>query len=202
MIESRKVLRCLGLPVRSKGDSTATHKVRRPRSGAQATCVEADRGLRAGQRHSGVNCEAGRAATLSGVSAGFGRHRLINVQAQSRRFPQALRAKPGEAAREPVCEGNRSRRGVWGSRSGFIVAIESRVTNRRKPVSSEGNHRGEGAARGGDVGEFQPQYASPITTGVTPPRANPTLRRTGCVNCARPGLWGSRRATAGTTRQK
>ena len=34
---------------------------------------------------------------------------------------------------------------------------------------------------------------------VTPVLANPSLGGTGCVNCARPGLWGCRRATAGTS---
>jgi len=57
-----------------------------------------------------------------------------------------------------VSEGNRSERGNGGgSLSGLIVAIESRVTNRREPVSNEGDYRGEGASIGETLGSFCPK---------------------------------------------
>ena len=63
-----------------------------------------------------------------------------------------------KAAKDSASEGNRSERGNGGgSLSGLIVAIESRVTNRREPVSSEGDRRGEERAIGRDVGETLPQ---------------------------------------------
>ena len=109
------------------------------------------------------------------------------------RLPVAHVSETWEATREPVREGNRSARGQGGSRSGLIVAFESRVTNRREPTSSEGDHRGEGASTFADGGEFLPQQPFPPNRGNTPPRANPSLRRTGCISRARPGLWGCRR---------
>ena len=62
------------------------------------------------------------------------------------------------ALREPAREGNRSERANGcGSRSGLVVAFESRVTSRREPASSEGGRRGEEGAIGRDVGELLPQ---------------------------------------------
>ena len=61
-----------------------------------------------------------------------------------------------EATREPASEGNRSARGQSGSRSGLIVAFENRVTNRREPVSSEGDHQGKGVPVGETSGSFCP----------------------------------------------
>jgi hypothetical protein len=63
-----------------------------------------------------------------------------------------------KAAKDSASEGNRSERGNGGgSLSGLILATESRVTNRREPVSSEGDCRGKERAIGRDVGETLPQ---------------------------------------------
>ena len=71
-------------------------------------------------------------------------------------LPAARVSKPREAMGEPVSEGNRSERGQSGSRSGLIVASENRVTNRREPVSSEGDHQLEGASIGLTLGRYCP----------------------------------------------
>jgi hypothetical protein len=60
--------------------------------------------------------------------------------------------------RKPAGEGNRSRRvSGCGSRSGLVVAFERRVTNRREPVSSQGDRRGRGACQwAGRLGRYWP----------------------------------------------
>ncbi len=80
------------------------------------------------------------------------------------------------APREPAREGTRSERAHGcGSRSGLVVASESRVTSRREPASSEGERRGEEGAIGRDAGEFLPQSTSHHARGAKPPLANPLL---------------------------
>ena len=66
-----------------------------------------------------------------------------------------LASETREATKDSASEGNRSERGNGGgSLNGLIVVFESRVTNRREPVSSEGDHRGEeGAIRAGRWGD-------------------------------------------------
>jgi len=189
-------------PFEVGGTKSTMYTVSRSLRGAQARCVGTDRGPRAGQRHMGVSWKAERAAPRSHDLTGQGRHRSNNVPAPRAGFPRSGMSETREVMRAPVCEGNRSGRASGcGSRSGLIVAVENRVTNRREPVSSKGVPPRRRSSQWRRRWGVLPQYASPIASGITPPRANPTLRRTGCVNCARPGLWGSRRATAGTTRR-
>ena len=85
-------------------------------------------------------------------------------------------SETAESAWAPVSEGNRSGRADGrGSRSGLIVAVESRRTSRREPRSSEGDRRGEERAIGRDAGEFLPQSTSHHARGAKPPLANPLL---------------------------
>ena len=86
----------------------------------------------------------------------------------------ACASETAESAWAPASEGNRSGRADGcGSRSGLVVAIESRRTSRREPGSSEGDRRGEEGAIGRDAGEFLPQQTSHHARGAKPPLANP-----------------------------
>jgi hypothetical protein len=65
-----------------------------------------------------------------------------------------LASETREATKDSGSEGNRSERGNGGgSLSGLIVAVENRVTNRREPVSSEGDCRGEEHVIGPGIAE-------------------------------------------------
>ena len=178
------------------------HTVSRHPSGTQAMCMEAGPGSESGAKAYWGKLQSWESRTaLSYIS------RTRTTPAHQRpgawaRLPAAHASETLGATREPVSEGNRSARGQSDSRSGLIVAFESRVTNRREPASSEGEPPGRRSDPGRGRWGVSAPYASLIAHGITPPKANSSLRRTGCVNCARPGLWGSRRATAGTTRQK
>jgi hypothetical protein len=147
VIESRNTHARQGLPVSVRGGSIAMHVVRRHLQGAQARCVE-----------TGPGSES-RAEAHGGILESWERpHRSLEhcrnrtTPAYQRpgawaAFPAVFASEIRETTRGTASEGNRSERdGGCGSLSGLIVAFESRVTNRREPVSSEGDHRGEEGA--------------------------------------------------------
>ena len=177
------------------------HAVSRLLRGTQAKCVEAGPGS-----ESRAEAYGGILGSWESPHRSLEHYRKRTIPVHQRpgawaAFPAAFVSETRET-KETASEGNRSGRvGECGSRSGLIVAIESRRTNRREPGSSEGDHRGEEGAIGRDAGEILPQSnVSPRSRHIASVSES-SPRRTGCVNCARPGLWGSRRATAGTTRQ-
>lgn len=170
------------------------HKISRHQIGAQATCMWARPGSESGAKAYGGILESWESRT---VPTWNNRKRMTPVQQRPGAWAELLEAdaneKP-EAPVEPASEGNRSARtGGCGSRSGLVLAFESRVTSRREPASSEGGRRGEEGAIGRDVGEILPQFnVSPRSWHIASVSES-SPRRTGCVNCARPGLWGCRR---------
>ena len=85
-----------------------------------------------------------------------------------------------------------------GSLNGFIVPFESRRTEPWEPGSREGN-RLVGAAAGQRGQDTEPVTSVHETDAGGDGRLFST-GRTVCPNRARTGLWGSRRATAGSTR--
>ncbi len=151
------------------------HIIRRHLSGAQATCVGTGPGSeKAAKAHGGILESWESRTALSWIS------RIRTTPAHQRpgawvALPAAHASETWEATREPASEGNRSARGQSGSRSGFIVAFENRVTNRREPVSSEGDHRGEGVSIGTTLGSFCPIKRLNPPVGDKPPRANHSL---------------------------
>ena len=73
-------------------------------------------------------------------------------------FSTSMASETLEKVWASASEGNRSKRTREdGSLSGLIVAIESRVTHRREPVSSEGDCQGEERAIEPNVGEILPR---------------------------------------------
>ena len=152
------------------------HTISRHRQGAQATC----RVTRPGAES--------RAEAHGGILESWERRPVATAHRRTRRTPahqppgaraelSAGRAsETAESAWAPVSEGNQSGRADGrGSRSGLIVAVESRRTSRREPGSSEGDRRGEEGAIGRDAGEFLPQSPSHHARGAKPPLANPLL---------------------------
>ena len=132
------------------------HKVSRHRTGTQAMYMGTRPGCEKGAKaHGGILESWESRMAFSRIS------RIRTTPAYQRpgtwaALPAARVSKPREAMGEPVSEGNRSERGQSGSRSGLIVASENRVTNRREPVSSEGDHQGEGVPIGETLGSFCP----------------------------------------------
>jgi len=129
VIESRKFAECLGLPVCARGDSIATHVVRR----SGKTDAGQVRGGRPGSESRakayGGNLESWESRIVPSRNTGKGRHRKNHVQAQRLKLSEATASETGMADWERTREGNRSE---WvqrcGSLSGLIVAIESRET--------------------------------------------------------------------------
>lgn len=128
VIESRKFAGRLGLPICVKGGSTEAHKVRR-REKAQAKCVEAGPGAES------------RAKAYGGILGSWERpHRPME---DSRKRSRPANQRPGAGREIPAAhasetrgtamgtasEGDRSgREDRCGSRSGLVVAFESRRT--------------------------------------------------------------------------
>jgi hypothetical protein len=132
VIESRNRATRQGLPACSRGDSTAMHIIRRSRSGAQATCMGARPGSESGAKAYGGILESWERRTAPS-SKSISRtwttpaHQRPGVRAA---LPAAPASEPREATRESASEGNRSGRvNGCGSRSGLIVALESRRTS-------------------------------------------------------------------------
>ena len=129
VIESRNRATRQGLPVFSRGDSTAMHIVRRSRNGAQATC----RGARPGSE-SRAKAYGGMLESWESPHRSLASSRKRTTPAHQR--PGAWAALPAvhasemrEAVREPASEGNRSARASGGgSLSRLIGALESRET--------------------------------------------------------------------------
>jgi len=123
------------------------HTVRRHQHGAQATCIKAGPGSESGAKAYGGILESWEGPHHS---LAYSRTRMTPGQQHPGAWAElsATHASEArEAARESAGEGNRSGRVNGGGRlSGLIVAFENRVTNRREPVSSEGDHRGEEGA--------------------------------------------------------
>jgi hypothetical protein len=132
------------------------HKVSRHRTGTQARCMGTRPGSeKAAKAHEGI-LESWESRTVLSCTS-----RTRTTPAHQRpgawvALPAAHASETSEATREPTREGNRSARGQSGSRSGLIVAFQNRVTNRREPVSSEGDHQGEGVPIGETLGSFCP----------------------------------------------
>jgi hypothetical protein len=194
VIESRNFADRQGLPACAREGSTAMHEISRHRNGAQARCVEAGPGSENRAEAYGGILESWESRTVPTET-----RRIRTTPAHQR--PGAAAAVPAAEASEssgtrwePASEGNRSARdGGGGSRSGLIVAFESRVTSRREPASSEGGRRGEVSGIGPDVGEILPQSNVSTSSWHIASVSETSPRRTGCVNCARPGPWGCRR---------
>jgi hypothetical protein len=130
------------------------HVVSRLLRGAQAKCVEAGPGAESrAEAHGGIlgSWERPHRSLEHGRIRATPAYQRPGAWAA---FPAAFASETRET-KETASEGNRSGRvGECGSRSGLIVAIESRRTNRREPGSSEGDHRGEeGAIRAGRWGD-------------------------------------------------
>jgi hypothetical protein len=193
VIDSRNSVDRSGLPALCRGDNIAGHTVSRHLRGAQATCTGTGPGAESGAKaYGGILGSWESRLALSYYC------RTWTTPAHQRpgtwgRLPAVHVSEMEEATKEPAREGNRSGRGQGGSRSGHIVAFESRVTHRRKPVSSEGGHRGEGVFTWANGAGASARSPFPCLRGIMPPRANSSLQGTGCINCARPGLWGCRR---------
>jgi hypothetical protein len=156
VIESRNTPSRQGLPVSDKGGSTAMHIVRRHRKGAQAKCVGARPGAESRAEAYGGILESWESRTVLSCTS-----RIRTTPAHQRPgawvvLPAAHASETSAATREPARGGNRSARGQSGSRSGLVVAFQNRVTNRREPVSSEGDHQGEGVPIGETLGSFCP----------------------------------------------
>ena len=157
MIESRNRYR-LGLPADPRGANTAMNTISRLLRGAQATCMAAGPGS-----ESGAEAYGGILESWESRADPWHNYRIGTTPVYQRPGARATLSAAGaseirKAAKDSGSEGNRSERGNGGgSLSGLIVAVENRVTNRREPVSSEGDRRGEERAIGRDVGEFQPQ---------------------------------------------
>ena len=179
------------------------HTIRRHRNGVQATCMGARPGSENRAEAYGGILESWESRTVPADNSRIRTTPVYQRPGAWAAVPAADASETSGATWEPAGEGNRSARDSGcGSRSGFVVAFESRVTNRREPASSEGDRRGEEGAIGRDVGEILPQLNVSPCSGRIASVSESSPRRTGCVNCARPGLWGCRRATAGTTRQR
>ena len=167
VIESRNSADRLGLPVCERGGSIALHTVRRHRSVAQATC----RGTGPGAE-SGAKAQWGVLGSWESRTVPSGNSRKRMTPAQQRPGAWAVLSKTHASEtrgsmRKPAREGNRSEwDGGCGSRSGLVVAFESRVTNRREPVSSKGDRRGRGARhrakRGGGTAPIE-RFNLPVT---------------------------------------
>ena len=189
VIESRNPLSRPGLPVSVRGDSIVPHTIRRHPLVVQAKCGMTGPGAESRAEAYGGILESWESRTVPAVNR---RKRMTPAYQRPGAWAELSAADASEisgAAWELASEGNRSARDDGcGSRSGLIVAVESRVTNRRGPASSEGDHRGEGASTNGNVGEFLPQGTFHLSRGQVPPRANPSLRRTGCITMPDPGL--------------
>jgi hypothetical protein len=163
VIESRNSVDRLGLPVCERGGSIALHTIRRHRRVAQAMC----RGTGPGAE-SGAKAQWGILGSWESRPVPIINYRIWTTPVyQSPGAALEFSASPASEASEKgwasASEGNRSARtGGGGRRSGLIVAIESRVTHRREPVSSEGDCRGEERAIERNGWELQPmQNVSP-----------------------------------------
>ena len=147
VIESRKSVARLGLPVSVRGDSTVMHTVSRHHHGAQARCIKAGPGAESGAKAYGGILESWESPHRSLENSRTRTTPAYQRPGAGPCFLRPLRAKNGKQRGTPQARDNRSERGNGGgSLSGLIVAVESRVTNRREPVSSEGDHRGEEGA--------------------------------------------------------
>jgi hypothetical protein len=129
VIESRKKSPRQGLPILTRGDSIALHTIRRHRHGARATCSGTRPGSESrAEAHGGIleSWESRTAATEHCRARMTPAHQHPGARAE---LSAARASETAGSARAPVSEGNRSERADGGgSRSGLIVAVESRRT--------------------------------------------------------------------------
>ncbi len=141
-----------------RGDGTAVHEVRRPVRGTQARCAEAGPGSESGAKAHGGILESWERRTDPSTDNRIRTTPVYQRPGVKATFLAAVASKARGKVKDSGSEGNRSERGNGGgSLSGLIVATESRRTNRREPVSSEGDRRGEKHVIEQGIGEFQPQ---------------------------------------------
>jgi len=123
-------------------------------------------------------------------NAGSGPHRLNKVQDRRRAF--GLRS-PRKRERTEVWSAEfnaKAQETDRGSLSISIVALESGVTHPKEPASSEGGCRDVELSLETHVGLSAHVNVSHVRRWIVL-GANPQLRGTGCVNRARPVLWGA-----------
>jgi len=129
VIESRNKTPRQGLPAPLRGDSIALHTVSRPRHGVQATCSVTRPGAESrAEAHGGIleSWERRPVATAHCRTRMTPAHQHPGARAE---LSAAVASEAAESAWAPVSEGNRSERADGGgSRSGLVVAVESRRT--------------------------------------------------------------------------
>ena len=123
-------------------------------------------------------------------NAGIGSHRFNKIQDRERAIGYRSPRKRGPTEVSSAEFNAKARETGRGSLSISIVAIESGVTHPREPASSEGGCRDAEPSletRLGPCAQVNVSHGRRwIVLG-----ANPQLRGTGCVNRARPVLWGA-----------
>ena len=129
VIESRKFADCLGLPDCARGDSIATHVVRRYRK-TDARQVGGDRpGSESRAKAYGGNLESWESRIVPNRSNRKGTTPGKQRPGAEAKLSEATASETGMADGERTREGNRSE---WvqrcGSLSGLIVAVENRET--------------------------------------------------------------------------
>ena len=123
-------------------------------------------------------------------NAGTGSHRLNKIQDRERAFGSRSPRKRRQTEVSSAEFNAKARERGRGSLNISIVAYESRETIPREPVSSQGGCRVAEPSLETHVGLSAHVNVSHVRRWIVL-GANPQLRGTGCVNCARPVLWGA-----------
>ena len=167
VIEFRKLTHRLGPPVRARGDSIALHTISRHRHGTQAKCKETGPGSKSGAKAYGGILESWESRPAPTTHYRIGMTPVYQRPGAVLDFSTSRASETLEEVWAAASEGNRSKRtSEDGSLSGLIVAVESRVTHRREPVSSEGDCQGEERAIESNGGDIMPRSTFHRTRGI------------------------------------
>ena len=123
-------------------------------------------------------------------NAGIGPHRLIKVQDRKHAFGSRSPRKRKQTEVSSAEFNAKAQETGRGSLSISIVAVESGVTHPKEPASSQGRCRDADLSPEMRVGLCAHVNVSHERRRIVL-GANPQLRGTGCVNRARPVLWGA-----------